>query len=147
MLGDTARDQPPTGFNSIDHNSLDPAIQPLFHPARHTPIQTMGSQLLHENAVGDSVKNYLSHFWTLSCLPLLSIISSVNIFVILVLRKFKISFRSISTDSFFTYNSTSSVNRQIKTNKHYSKYSWVQDADSHIFEIKHKSKCLLQKAL
>uniref|UniRef100_A0A8C3KC32 CNH domain-containing protein n=1 Tax=Calidris pygmaea TaxID=425635 RepID=A0A8C3KC32_9CHAR len=31
-LGDTTRDQPPTGFNSIHHHSLGPAIQPVFNP-------------------------------------------------------------------------------------------------------------------
>jgi len=35
---------------------LGPAIQPVLHPAERTPIQTMGSQLLHENVMGDSVK-------------------------------------------------------------------------------------------
>jgi len=48
----------PTGFNSIDHNPLGPAIQPAFHPAEHMPIQTVGSQLLHKNVVGDSVKGF-----------------------------------------------------------------------------------------
>ncbi|KAK4831110.1 LOW QUALITY PROTEIN: hypothetical protein QYF61_015413 [Mycteria americana] len=32
-LGNTACDRPPTGFNSIHHNSLGPAIQPDFYPA------------------------------------------------------------------------------------------------------------------
>jgi len=43
-LEDTARDQLPTGFYTIDHNPLGPAIQPVFHPAERMPIQTMGSQ-------------------------------------------------------------------------------------------------------
>ena len=55
-LGDTTCDWLPTGFNSIDHNSLGLAIQTVLHPAERTPIQTMGSQLLHENVMGDSVK-------------------------------------------------------------------------------------------
>ena len=54
--GDTARDRPSTGFNSIDHNSLGPAIQPVFHPAECMPIQTTGHQLLHKDVVGDSIK-------------------------------------------------------------------------------------------
>jgi len=58
-LGDIARDQPPTGFNSIDHNSSGPAIQPEVHPAEHTPIQIVGSQLLHEKVVGDSIKGFI----------------------------------------------------------------------------------------
>ena len=55
-LGGTARDWPPAGFYSIDHDSLGPAIQSLFYPVEHTQIQTMGIQLLHENVMGDSVK-------------------------------------------------------------------------------------------
>ena len=51
-------DRLPTKFNSIDHNSLGLAIQPVFHTAEHTPIQTMNSQLLHKNVVGDSVKGF-----------------------------------------------------------------------------------------
>ena len=42
----------PTGFNSTDHNSLGPDIQPVFHPAGSMTIQTMGSQLLHKDVVG-----------------------------------------------------------------------------------------------
>ena len=49
---------PPAGFNSTDHNSLGSAIQPVFLSAEHTPIHTMGSQLLHKNVVGDSVKGF-----------------------------------------------------------------------------------------
>ena len=45
------------GFNSTD-NSVGLAIQPVFHPGEHTPIQTMGSQLLHKDVVGDSVKGF-----------------------------------------------------------------------------------------
>jgi len=49
-------DRLPTKFNSIDHNSLGLAIQPVFYPVERTPIQTMGSQLLHKNAVVYSIK-------------------------------------------------------------------------------------------
>ncbi|KAK4822662.1 hypothetical protein QYF61_019029 [Mycteria americana] len=33
-LGNTACDRPPTGFNSIHHRSLGPAIQPVLYPAK-----------------------------------------------------------------------------------------------------------------
>ena len=32
---------------------MDPAIQSVFHLVEHMPIQNVGIQLLHENAVGD----------------------------------------------------------------------------------------------
>ncbi|PKU45128.1 hypothetical protein llap_4579 [Limosa lapponica baueri] len=51
-LGDPTRDRPPTGFNSIHHHSLGPALQPVFNPAEGTPIQAMGSQFLQEDTVG-----------------------------------------------------------------------------------------------
>ncbi|KAK4831475.1 hypothetical protein QYF61_017723 [Mycteria americana] len=57
-LGNTACDQPPTGFNSIHNNSLGLAIQPVLYPAKTTPIQAMSSQFLQENAVGNSVKGF-----------------------------------------------------------------------------------------
>ncbi|KAK4817542.1 hypothetical protein QYF61_019460 [Mycteria americana] len=57
-LGDTACDQPPTGVNSIHHHSLGPAIQPVLHPAKSTPVQAMSSQFLQENAVGNRVKGF-----------------------------------------------------------------------------------------
>ncbi|KAK4828028.1 hypothetical protein QYF61_022805 [Mycteria americana] len=57
-LGNTTCDRLPTGFNSIHHNSLGPAIQPVFYPAKNMPIQAMSSQFLQENAVGDSVKGF-----------------------------------------------------------------------------------------
>ncbi|KAK4824593.1 hypothetical protein QYF61_016838 [Mycteria americana] len=50
-LGNTICDRPPTGVNSIHHNSLGPAIQPGFYPAKSTPVQAMSSQLVQENAV------------------------------------------------------------------------------------------------
>ncbi|KAK4826959.1 hypothetical protein QYF61_012808 [Mycteria americana] len=53
-LGNTTCDRPPTGFNSIHHHSLGPAIQPVLYPAKSTPVQAMSRQLLQENAVGDS---------------------------------------------------------------------------------------------
>ncbi|PKU34768.1 ubiquitin carboxyl-terminal hydrolase 4 [Limosa lapponica baueri] len=56
-LGDTTRDRLPTGFNSIHHHSLGPALQPVFNPAESTPIQAMGSQFLQENAVGNHIKD------------------------------------------------------------------------------------------
>ncbi|KAK4814948.1 hypothetical protein QYF61_006892 [Mycteria americana] len=52
-LGDTTCDQLPTGFNSIHHHSLGPAIQPVLYPAKSTPVQAMSSQFLQENAVGN----------------------------------------------------------------------------------------------
>ncbi|KAK4827101.1 hypothetical protein QYF61_014203 [Mycteria americana] len=47
-LGNTTCDWPPTGFNSIHHNSLGLAIRPVFYPAKCTPIQAMSSQFLQE---------------------------------------------------------------------------------------------------
>ncbi|GAB0181768.1 hypothetical protein GRJ2_000642100 [Grus japonensis] len=38
-LGNTTCDQPSTGFNSIHHNSLGPAIQPVFYPAKTMPVK------------------------------------------------------------------------------------------------------------
>ncbi|XP_074459149.1 heat shock factor 2-binding protein isoform X2 [Larus michahellis] len=57
-LGDTTCDWTPTGFNSIYHHSLGTAIQPVFYPAKSTPVQAMSSQFLQENAVGNSVKSF-----------------------------------------------------------------------------------------
>ncbi|KAK4827220.1 hypothetical protein QYF61_015248 [Mycteria americana] len=57
-LGNTACDQPPTGFNSIHHHALGPAIQPVFYPAKRAPIQDMSSQFLQENAVGNGIKGF-----------------------------------------------------------------------------------------
>ncbi|KAK4814940.1 hypothetical protein QYF61_006884 [Mycteria americana] len=57
-LGDTTCDRLPTGFNSIHHHSLGPAIQPVLYPAKSTPIQAMSSQFLQENAVGNRVKGF-----------------------------------------------------------------------------------------
>ncbi|XP_075382890.1 NADH dehydrogenase [ubiquinone] 1 alpha subcomplex assembly factor 2 isoform X2 [Mycteria americana] len=57
-LGNTACDRPPTGFNSIYHNSLGLVIQTVFHTAKSTPIQAMSSQFLQENAVGNRVKGF-----------------------------------------------------------------------------------------
>jgi len=56
-LRNTTRDWLPTRSDSSDHNRWCPAIQPVFYPAEHMPIQTMGNQLLHKDAVGDSVKS------------------------------------------------------------------------------------------
>ncbi|KAK4824175.1 LOW QUALITY PROTEIN: hypothetical protein QYF61_011472, partial [Mycteria americana] len=50
-LGDTTCERPPTGFNSIHHHSLGPAIQPVLYPAKSTPVQAMSSQFLQENAI------------------------------------------------------------------------------------------------
>ncbi|KAK4818648.1 hypothetical protein QYF61_016619, partial [Mycteria americana] len=50
-LGNTACDWPPTGVNSIHHHSLGPAIQPVLHPVKSTPVQAMSSQFLQENAI------------------------------------------------------------------------------------------------
>ncbi|KAK4827926.1 hypothetical protein QYF61_022374 [Mycteria americana] len=57
-LGNTACDRLPTGFTSIHHHSLGPAIQPVFYPAKRTPIQAMSSQFLQKNAVGNRVKSF-----------------------------------------------------------------------------------------
>ncbi|KAK4832282.1 hypothetical protein QYF61_021681 [Mycteria americana] len=56
-LGNTTCDQPPTGFNSIHHMSLGPAIQPVLYPAKSTPVQAMSSQFLQENAMGNRRNN------------------------------------------------------------------------------------------
>ncbi|KAK4825916.1 hypothetical protein QYF61_003411 [Mycteria americana] len=64
-LGNTTCDRPPTGFNSIHHNSLGLAIQPVFHPVKSTPVQAMSSQFLQENAdclPGDSVNQSSNRF-------------------------------------------------------------------------------------
>jgi len=42
-LGNTTRDRPPAGFNSIHYHSLHSAIQPILYPVKRTPTQTMGS--------------------------------------------------------------------------------------------------------
>jgi len=55
-LRDTTRDRLPAGFNSIHHHSLRLDSQSVLYPAESTPIQTMGSQFLQEDAVGNSVK-------------------------------------------------------------------------------------------
>ncbi|KAK4833094.1 hypothetical protein QYF61_027760 [Mycteria americana] len=57
-MGDTTCDRLPTGFNSIHHHSLGPAVQPVLYQATSTPIQAMSSQFLQENAVGDRVKGF-----------------------------------------------------------------------------------------
>ncbi|KAK4827144.1 hypothetical protein QYF61_014738 [Mycteria americana] len=57
-LGNTACDWPTTGFNSIHHHSLGPAIQPVLYPAKSTPGQAMSRQFLQENAVGSRVKGF-----------------------------------------------------------------------------------------
>ncbi|KAK4810059.1 hypothetical protein QYF61_007223 [Mycteria americana] len=57
-LGNTTCARPPTGVNSVHHNSLGSAIQPVFYPAKSTPVQAMSPQVLQENAVGDSVKGF-----------------------------------------------------------------------------------------
>ncbi|KAK4818477.1 hypothetical protein QYF61_014179 [Mycteria americana] len=49
-LGNTTCDWPPTGFNSIHHHSLGPAIQPLLNPAKSMPVQATSSHFLQENA-------------------------------------------------------------------------------------------------
>jgi len=53
------RDRPPAGLNSIHHHSLGSTIQPVLYPAESTPIQSMGSQFLQEDAVGNSVKGLI----------------------------------------------------------------------------------------
>ncbi|KAK4832559.1 hypothetical protein QYF61_024059 [Mycteria americana] len=57
-LGNTTCDQLPTGVNSIHHHSLGLAIQPVFYPAKRTPIQAMSIQFLQENAVGNDNSDY-----------------------------------------------------------------------------------------
>ena len=55
-LGDSTHDKLPAGFHSIQHQSLYSAIQPVLYAVKSTPIQTMGSWFLQEDAVGNSVK-------------------------------------------------------------------------------------------
>ncbi|KAK4810166.1 hypothetical protein QYF61_010478 [Mycteria americana] len=57
-LGNTACDQPPNGVNSIHHHFLGPAIQPVLYPAKSTPVHTMSSQFLQENAMENRVKGF-----------------------------------------------------------------------------------------
>ncbi|GAB0183302.1 hypothetical protein GRJ2_000795500 [Grus japonensis] len=57
-LGNTACDWPPVGFNCFHHNSLGPAIQVVFNPAKRMPTQAMSSQFLQENAVGNGDKGF-----------------------------------------------------------------------------------------
>ncbi|KAK4813930.1 hypothetical protein QYF61_003000 [Mycteria americana] len=57
-LGNSTCDRPPTGVNSIHHNSLGPAVQPVLYPVKCTPIQAMSSQFLQENAVRNGVKGF-----------------------------------------------------------------------------------------
>ncbi|KAK4818760.1 hypothetical protein QYF61_018932 [Mycteria americana] len=65
-LGDATCDRPPSGFNSIHHHSLGPAVQPVLYPAKSTPVQAMSSQFLQENAVGNRVKEgHLNAFFAL----------------------------------------------------------------------------------
>ena len=56
-LGNTTSDRLPTGFNSIHHRSLGPAVQPVFYPAKSTPVQAMSSLLpyLWEKKVSTSL--------------------------------------------------------------------------------------------
>ncbi|KAK4830676.1 hypothetical protein QYF61_012776 [Mycteria americana] len=55
-LGNTACDQAPTGVNSIHHNSLGLAVQPVLYPAKSTPVQAMSSQFLQENATDERIE-------------------------------------------------------------------------------------------
>ncbi|KAK4818449.1 hypothetical protein QYF61_013136 [Mycteria americana] len=57
-LGNTTCDRPPTAVNSIHHNALGLAIQPVLYPVNTTPVQAMSSQFLQENAVGNRVKAF-----------------------------------------------------------------------------------------
>ncbi|KAK4831708.1 hypothetical protein QYF61_018760 [Mycteria americana] len=57
-LGNTTCDRPPTGFNSIHHHSLGPAIQQVLYSAKSMPVQAISSQFLQENAVGNRVKGF-----------------------------------------------------------------------------------------
>ncbi|KAK4827228.1 hypothetical protein QYF61_015398, partial [Mycteria americana] len=68
-LGNTACDQPPTTVNSIHHNSLGPAIQPVLYPVKSTPVQAMSSQFLQENAVGNQCPAFLDSFALQNCFP------------------------------------------------------------------------------
>ncbi|KAK4822567.1 LOW QUALITY PROTEIN: hypothetical protein QYF61_016136 [Mycteria americana] len=79
-LGNTACDRPPTGFNSIHHHSLGPAIQPVLYPVKSTPIQAMSSQFLQENAVGNGeVFQPSDHF----CGPPLDLLQQVHVCLVL----------------------------------------------------------------
>lgn len=47
----------PAGCATIHHHSPGPAIQPVFNLAKSTPVQPVDSQILHKDAVGDSIKD------------------------------------------------------------------------------------------
>ncbi|KAJ7395342.1 hypothetical protein BTVI_155860 [Pitangus sulphuratus] len=69
-LGNITCDQTPTGFSSVPHHSLVPAIQIDFKPLKGAPVQAMSSQFLQENAVGDSVKGFTTvHVDTSTAFP------------------------------------------------------------------------------
>ncbi|XP_075582174.1 cyclin-dependent kinase 7 isoform X3 [Pelecanus crispus] len=57
-LGNIARDRLPTALNSIHHYSLGSATQPVFYPAKSTPVQAMSCQLPKEYVMGDCVKGF-----------------------------------------------------------------------------------------
>ncbi|KAK4825912.1 hypothetical protein QYF61_003407 [Mycteria americana] len=61
-LGNTTCDRLPTGVNSIHHHSLGSAIQPVFYPAKSTPVQAMSSQFLQENAMGNRSDHKMIEF-------------------------------------------------------------------------------------
>ncbi|KAK4820419.1 hypothetical protein QYF61_026255 [Mycteria americana] len=60
-LGDTTCDRPPTGVNSIRHDSLGLAVQPVLYPAKSTPVQAMSSQFLQENTLRCPSLDTLQH--------------------------------------------------------------------------------------
>ncbi|KAK4820465.1 LOW QUALITY PROTEIN: hypothetical protein QYF61_027747 [Mycteria americana] len=68
-LGNTTCDRPPTGVNSVHHNSLGLAIQPVLYPAKNMLIQAMSSQFLQENALGNERPAFLDPFALQDCLP------------------------------------------------------------------------------
>ncbi|KAK4821557.1 hypothetical protein QYF61_022217 [Mycteria americana] len=54
-LGNTACDRPPTGFNSIHHNSVGLAIQPVLYPEQTSQAPPMQSFLWGDGANGTSL--------------------------------------------------------------------------------------------
>uniref|UniRef100_A0A8B9SXU8 RNA helicase n=1 Tax=Anas platyrhynchos TaxID=8839 RepID=A0A8B9SXU8_ANAPL len=72
-LGNATNDWAPTGLDSIYHDSLGPAIQPVSNPMKRAPVQVKSSQFLEENAVGDGVKSLaevkVDHIHSLSLHP------------------------------------------------------------------------------
>lgn len=63
-------DWPPAGCDTIYYYSLGSVIQPVFNPVKRAPVQDVGCQLFHENAMGEvqvadilrvSIIRYMGH--------------------------------------------------------------------------------------